>query len=58
VLVAEIDEPQDKRIAAELIPSEDVLPRVQRVFTTPITDLLDLWKDTAHRFNTQRRAKE
>ena len=28
--------------------------RVQRDFTTPIADLLELWKDTAHRFTARR----
>jgi hypothetical protein len=57
-LVAEIDEPQDTRKAPDLLRASAPVPRVQRVFTAPIADLLELWKDTAHRFNIHRRAKE
>lgn len=57
-LVAEIDEPQGKSKAPDLLRASDSVPRVQRVFTTPIADLLELWQDTARRFNTHRRAKE
>ena len=53
-LVAEIDEPNAKRKDDELIFSEEVLPRVQRVFTMPLADLLQLWKDTAHRWRSER----
>jgi hypothetical protein len=54
-LVAEIDEPVDKRKAPALFrDSSDPVPRVQRVFTTPIADLLELWKDTAQRWRSQR----
>ena len=56
-LVAEIDEPMDQRQDDDLIYTEEVLPRVQRVFTTPLSNLLVIWKETAHRFNAGRDPK-
>jgi len=53
-LVAEIDEPKGKRKDDDLIPAEEVLPRVQRVFTMPLPELLESWKHTAEHWRSQR----
>jgi hypothetical protein len=53
-LVAEIDEPRDKRKQEFLSEATDFLPRVQRVFTMPFKDLLELWKNTAYRWHSQK----
>lgn len=57
-LVADIDAPQARRKSDELISDGEFLPRVQRVFTMPLADLLSLWKETAHRFASQARTNE
>ena len=58
-LVAEIDEPGDKRKAPSLLADvTDPLPRVQRVFTMPLAHLLEQWKETAHRWQSQRTRRE
>ena len=47
-LVAEIDQALGERVEQRLLPfSGEAVPRVQRVFTMPLDDLLGLWKSAA-----------
>lgn len=58
-LVADIDDPaEDKDHQFELIPEQNALPRVQKVFTMPFRDLFDVWEQVARQWSEHSRKQE
>jgi hypothetical protein len=53
MLVADIDQPEEAtRRGRKATLFEETLPRVQRVFTTPLPDLLQRWSNTAQQLRS------
>jgi len=51
-LVADIDDPfEDKDRQPDLISAQEPLPRVQKVFTMPFRDLLEIWEELARQWS-------
>ena len=57
-LVAELDEKEHEESAAHYYEVEEVLPRLQRVFTTPIEKLTELWREAANLLRSRKSASE
>ena len=58
ILTPEIDQPDGQTEKANRRLLLQSVPRVQKVFTTPLKDLLALWKETAHHLLSHRPTEE
>ncbi len=57
-LVAELDSQADSRAAMSHDDGREELPRLQRVFTTPIERLADTWREAARLLRSRKDASE